>query len=277
MRKNIPDSCFGPGHSDYAVISPIENEILGRSGGVQKLRDFFSNMLRDEIDKLIDTANTDRRQYSALEKVEKTYVGTRVEIRLRKFWGFPKGRLDLEIGHQDVDIKHTMESGWMIPHEAVDIPCVLTAADESTARCYMGLIIARREYLTSGSNQDGKVQIATAAWKNIRWLIFGDIYPANFWKTLSLENVAYIFEGETGAERVRRLFRCVIDRPIPRKAIIDAAQQLDPIKRVRKNGGARDQMLKEGILVLSGMYDRVRISKLGLPFCTAGEFIAHKL
>ena len=277
MRKSIPVSTFGPGHADFEIVTPVENEILDRSSGIVGLSSFFPEMLRDEIDKLIDTANTDRQSYNGLEKVEKTYIGTRVEIRLRKFWGFPKGLLDLRIGHQDVDIKHTMQSGWMIPTEAIGHPCVLTAADEDTARCYLGLLNVRPSYLTLSRNKDDKAQVAATAWKNIRWLIYEMPYPPNFWKTISLSDVAYIFEGDSGMEKVRRLFRRVLDRPIPRKVIIDAAQQLDPIKGVRKNGGARDQMKKENILILSGKYDRARIAQLGLPKCNTTEFIAHKL
>lgn len=277
MRKSIPASTAGPDHPDYPTLAPIEAEILRCSGDLRSLQAFFAGMLRDEIDRLIDTANTDRRSYEELEKVEKTYIGTRVEIRLRKFWGFPKGRLDLRIGHMDVDIKHTMESGWMIPQEAIDMPCILTAADEGTARCYMGLVVARRGYLGEGRNRDTKAQIAISSWHNIRWLIFDAPYPPNFWSGLKLNTVGYIFEGLSGMDRVRRLFRRVLDIPIPRKVVMDAAQQLDPIKRVRRNGGARDRMRSEGILVLSGKYDRALISALGLPACGPGEFIAHKL
>lgn len=276
MRKNIPASIFGAGHPDFKTIDFVERNILGESDGDVALKAFFAEMLRDEIDKLIDTPNTDRRGYGELEKVEKTYIGTRVEIRLRKFWGYPKGKLDLRIQHIDVDIKHTMESGWMIPREAVNEVCVLSAADENTARCYLGLIVARQKYLTLTSNQDKKLQIATPHWRNIHWLVFEEPYPANFWKTLDLSVVSEIFEAKSGMERVRRLFRCVKDRPIPRKVILDTAQQLDPLTRIRKNGGARDQMAIEGILILSGKYDRAAIAELGLPHCSEREFIAHK-
>jgi hypothetical protein len=275
MRKNIPASIYNAEHPDFATVDTIERDIVSASSGLKALRVFFREMLRDEIDKLIDSPNTDRRSYDDLEKVEKTYIGTRVEIRLRKFWGYPKGRLDLRIQHIDVDIKHTMESGWMIPREALDEVCVLSAADENTAKCYLGLIVAKREYLTKGPNQDKKLQIAAPEWKNIRWLIFEEDYPPNFWKTVRLNTVSHIFEGSSGMERVRRLFRTVLDRPIPRKVIVDAAQQLDPLKRIRRNGGARDQMMEEGVLILSGNYDRALIAALKLPACSKDEFISH--
>jgi hypothetical protein len=277
MRKNIPASNVGPGHPDFEMLSQVERDILKNSDGADGLRKFFCGMLRDEIDKLIDTPNTDRRSYSDLEKVEKTYVGTRVEIRLRKFWGFPKGRLDLRVGHMDVDIKHTMESGWMIPREAVGMTCILSAADEVSSRCFMGLVVAKRDYLTKGVNQDQKAQISAEAWPNIRWLISDEPYPPNFWNRLTLQAVGEIFEGGSGSERVARLFRQVQDTPIPRKVVIDVAQQLDPIKRLRRNGGARDALMAEEILLLSGNYDAKLIAELGLKPCERGEFISHKL
>jgi hypothetical protein len=277
VRKNIPASVYGPDHPDFEVIDFVERDIIKSSSNQNVLRDFFGEMLRDEIDKLIDTPNTDRRSYGDLEKVEKTYIGTRVEIRLRKFWGYPKGKLDLRIQHIDVDIKHTMENGWMIPTEALEEVCVLSAADEATAKCYLGLIVAHERYLTSSSNKDGKFQISTPQWKNIKWLVFEADYPKNFWKTLSLETVDEIFKADSGAERVRQLFRLVQNRPIPRKVILDTAQQLDALKRARKNGGARDQLAKEDILLLSGKYDRALILALSLPSCSDQEFISHRV
>jgi Restriction endonuclease NaeI len=276
MRTQIPDSLVAPGHPDFTVISEIEAEILRCSGGLRRLAQFFTQMLRDEIDKLIDTPNTDRRSYSDLEKVEKTYIGTRVEIRLRKFWGFPKGRLDLRIGHHDADVKHTMESGWMIPREAVGMPCVLSAADEDRCLCFLGLAVARRNYLTSGANQDGKVSFAAAAWPNIHWLIRNEAYPRNFWQTLPLETVGRIFEGRSGTDRLVQLFLAVQGRVIPRSVIADTAQQLDPMKRLRANGGARDRLRADGVLVLSGDYDRGHIAKFGLPNCAKGDVVAFK-
>jgi len=53
------------------------------------------------------------------EKTEKTYLGTKIEILIRKFFKFPKGLLDLHIEGHDVDIKNTVGGNWMIPTEAI--------------------------------------------------------------------------------------------------------------------------------------------------------------
>lgn len=277
MRKGIPASRVVSGHPDFEILEPIAQEIERASHGFDRLRAFFPGMLRDEIDKLVDTPNTDRRSYAQLEKVEKTYIGTRVEIRLRKFWEFPRGRLDLRVGHTDVDVKHTMGRGWMIPNEAMGSACILSAADEKAALCFMGVVVARRHYLTNSRNQDQKAQLATEAWSNIKWLIFEEPYPPNFWRHIREEVVDEIFAGKSGAERVRRLVRLVQDKPLPRKVILDVAQQLDPLKRLRKNGGARDALLLDDVVLLSGDHHRELIRDLKLPHCNDGEFIAHKL
>lgn len=79
-----------------------------------------------------------RRAYEELEKTEKTYIGTRVEIELRALLRLPKGRLDTVILGQDVDIKHTMGGNWMIPTEALNCACLLVAADEARAVAISG-------------------------------------------------------------------------------------------------------------------------------------------
>ena len=51
-------------------------------------------MLRDCIDALINTPRTGRRDFNELEKVEKTFIGTHVEIVVRRFLRLEKGLLD---------------------------------------------------------------------------------------------------------------------------------------------------------------------------------------
>jgi len=48
------------------------------------------------------------------------------------------------------------------------------------------------------------------------------------------------------------------------------------MKRLRKNGGARDKIADGGIALLSGTYDKALIKTLGLPVCTRDEFISYK-
>ena len=72
------------------------------------------------------------------------------------------------------------------------------------------------------------------------------------------------------------LFRAVQSRPISRLLVQAVAQQDDYMKRIRRNGGARDLLAPEGIAVLWGQKDRNLIRQLGLPDCGPDEFISYK-
>jgi len=276
MKQNIPDSLVDPVHPDFGILFPLADEITTRAGGSLALEYDVPQMLRQCIDDVIMTPKTGRRAYEELEKTEKTYIGTRVEIELRALLGLQKGRLDTRIQGYDVDIKHTMGSNWMIPTEALGEVCLLVAADEVRARCYLGLIKARPEYLTAGQNKDAKRSVSAEGFRHIYWLFRDHPYPANFWRPLPEEVVLRIFAAETGNARMAELFRQVQRRPIPRDVLEAVAQQKDFMRRIRsdKGRGARDILARDGILLLSGQYDSQLIRALDLPPCPASAFIS---
>lgn len=278
MKKKIPDSIVVAGHSDYELLSTIATEITIRAGGRNALADSFGKMLRQCIDDVIMTPKTGRRSYEELEKAEKSYIGTRVEIDLRSLLKLTKGKLDTVILGHDVDIKNTIGSNWMIPTEALDNICILVAADEVRALCYLGLIVAREEYLTASQNKDSKKSVSADGFANILWLLLDHPYPANFWRTLATEKIDAIFAGKSGNKRVMALFREVQNTPITRDIIEAVAQQKDFMRRIRSDDGkgTRDNLAREGLLLLSGHFDAPLIEKLKLPFCSQSEFISHK-
>lgn len=231
-------------------------------------------LLREVVDDVIQTPRTGRRSYDELEKTEKTYIGTRVEIMLRALLSLPRGRLDAVVAGHDTDIKHTMGNNWMIPGEAIGHPCILVAADEVRARCHFGLIVARPEYLTASENRDAKKSISAAGFAHIRWVFADHPYPPNFWRTIPAASVDRIVSGRTGNDRVMSLFREVQGVPITRETVEGVARQKDFMRRIRSDGGrgTRDLLAAEGILLLSGKYDGPLIRALGLPM---GDFVAH--
>jgi len=275
MKKKIPTSVVVPGHRDYEVLGEILRDIEKRAGGPDNLEAKIPSMLRREIDSVIKTSKTGRRSYAQLEKVERTYIGMLVEIMLRSELNLPRGRLDTVLCGHDVDIKHTMSSGWMIPTEAIGHPLIVCAADEKTALCYLGLVVARPEYLRQGQNQDKKTSLKAEAWENILWIFKEVPYPPNFWRGLSDAQVDHIFSGKSGNERMRRLFRAALGMPVSREAVEGVGQQKDPTRRVRadKGSGTRDMLVKEGILILSREYDRELMVALGLP---VADFVSFK-
>lgn len=278
MKKTLPDSLVTTGHRDWPLLAAIAAEITKRAGGAQALAAGVTAMLRQCVDDVIMTPKTGRRAYDELEKTEKTYIGTRVEIELRAMLRLPKGKLDTVILGHDVDIKNTMGSNWMIPTEAVDQPCILVAADEARALCYLGLVVARPAYLTTGQNKDAKKTISADGFANILWLLRGQPYPPNFWRTVPAEVIGRIFAGKSGNRRVMALFRDVQKVAITRDVIEAVAQQQDFMRRIRSDNGkgTRDHLAREGVLLLSGHYDAPLIQDLGLPRCTASEFVSYR-
>lgn len=280
MRVSLPSSAVAEGHDDHIRLAALEAEILQRLGGVKGLRRDIPALFRDCIDDVMQTAKTGRRSYAELEKTEKTYIGTRIEIGLRALLGVPRRKLDLLLLGEDVDVKHTMGGNWMIPGEALGHVCILMAADEKKAICYMGLFVARLEYLSAGTNQDRKRTISADGFRHIKWLLNGFPYPANFWRSVPSSSIEAIASGRSGNERVKALLREVQERPIIRRVIEEAAApQKDFMRRIRKdkNGksGTRGDLAKEGVLVLSGNYNQDLIRMLNLPATGPSEFISR--
>jgi hypothetical protein len=135
-------------------------------------------ILRRAIDEVIDTPGTGRTSLAECEKTEKTYLGTKVQILLMNYLGFPKGQvLDMRIGSVELDVKNTCSKNWSIPKEAVGHPCLIVRENEATSCCSVGLIIAKAEYLCPGRNRDLKRIFSAARLQNAMWLLRDHPYP----------------------------------------------------------------------------------------------------
>ena len=273
----IPRSLVDESHPQFDVLMRIRDDLITRAGGLQVIQREIPEMLREAIDDVIQTPRTGRRSYEELEKTEKSYIGTRVEIMIRSFFRLPKGKLDLKILDMDVDVKFTIGANWMMPREVLGHPCLLLAADERRSLAFFGLFVADEAYLSEGSNQDKKKTISADGFGSILWLIEGLPLPQNFWRAISSEAAHRIFSHQTGNERVMELFRLVTERPIPRAVVEATARQKDFMRRIRADAGrgTRDLLLSEGILLLSGKYDADLIEKLGLCAVGPSEFISY--
>lgn len=278
MRKKIPPSVVVPGHPDYDLLKSIADEIDRKAGGRGALASEMSIMLRECIDALINTPRTGRRDFTELEKVEKTFIGTHVEIVVRRFLRLAKGKLDTVILGHDVDIKFTTGGNWTIPPEAYGHPCLVIAADEESSLCYVGLIVIRPEVMHGGTgNRDAKRGISAEGFTHILWLLCEHPYPPNFWRTVDSAATERIMAGSSGNERIVTLFEEVQGRPITRDVIDATARQKDFTRRTRadKGRGSRDTLLERGILLLTGTKHPALIEELGLPFCRRGEHISY--
>ena len=265
-------------HPDFVDLTELERNLLAAVGGQdlfeEKLRSFF----RSAIDEVIDTARTGRFFLGDLEKTEKTYLGTKFEILLRDWLQVPRGVvLDLEIGGREVDVKSTTGggSGWMIPPEAISQLCILLRVNEDLSTCAVGLVRARQEYLRPGANRDAKTSFSAAGTRNIWWLVLDFPYTPNFWTLISGDLRTQIMAPRGGTERLAILFENCLEIPVSRVLISSIAAQDDFMKRIRRNGGARDLLAPKGIAILYSENDRALMHNLGLSFGTR-EFMSYR-
>lgn len=77
-----------PGLPDEKILKDLEHAILKNVGGIEALKEEFPKMIRKSLDEVIDTPRTGRLTIDQIEKTEKTYIGTKVEILFRNMIGF---------------------------------------------------------------------------------------------------------------------------------------------------------------------------------------------
>ncbi len=256
-------------HQDHAELASLEADLMKAVGGPERFEEKLRSFFRSAIDEVIDTARTGRHFFKQLEKTEKTYLGTKFEILLRDWLQVPRGvRLDLLIGEREVDVKSTTGggSGWMIPPEAIDQFCILLRVNEASAKCAFGLVRARQGYLRDSKNRDAKTSFSAAGTANIWWLVSDFEYTPNFWALIDEPLQRQIMSAGKGTKRLATLFENCLGVPVSRVQVAAIAAQDDYMKRIRRNGGARDLLAPKGIAILYSESDRNLMVRLGLKF-----------
>jgi hypothetical protein len=236
--------------------------------------------LRRTIDMLLDGQHTGRYRWDQLNKTEKTYAGTLVEINLQREFGFADGvTLDYSLTGADVDCKFSQRlGGWMIPPEALGQLLLLTWASDEESRWCAGLVRAGERNLRPAANRDLKRGLSEAGMGSVRWLFRGAPLAENALVHLPPRTVDAILAASSGQHRVNELFRQAQCRRITRAVVATVARQDDYMKRVRAGGGARDQLRPEGIVIFGdyGIH-RDAAAQLGLPPPGPGEFVSARL
>jgi hypothetical protein len=229
--------------------------------------------LRRALDEVIDGMRTGRWSVDSLEKTEKTYLGTKVEILFKFDFELLEGeRLDIRIEGVEVDIKCTVLRDWMIPQEAVGALCLLVRIDDQRSRFWIGVVRCDPKLLRKGLNRDHKTSLSADGKKSIHWLVEAGKLPENFLASLDEPVRHQIISQGSGQARVEALFRLVQGRIIPRVAIETVARQKDPMKRARD---ARKKLKAEGILVLGHQGEDPEIATArGYPIPKKGEMIS---
>ncbi|MCC5849272.1 MAG: restriction endonuclease [Verrucomicrobia bacterium] len=264
----LPDPALYNSENDGPLSLVIEY-FLKKTG----FHEQAAETLRKALDEVIDGMRTGRWSIDSLEKTEKTYIGTKVEILFKFDFELPDGqKLDTRIEDQEVDIKCTVLHDWMIPKEAVGEICLLVKIDDRRSRFWIGVVRAHPYLLRTGKNRDGKTSISASGKQSIHWIVEEGKLPSNLIAELNADIRNQIFSHRGGQSRVNELFRLVQNRIIPRVAIETVARQKDPMKRVRD---ARKILLREGIHILGHQgNDPERARSLGLPVPHKGEMIS---
>jgi hypothetical protein len=240
----------------------------------------IGTVLRDTLDQLYDGQRTGRYRWDQLYKTEKTHCGTIVEINLHREFQFADGQtMDYLIAGVEVDCKYSQSlTGWMIPREAMGHLCLLVWADDVKAQWSLGLVRITGERLNPGNNQDSKKSLNSAGRAGIRWLFQRCPLPPNILLQLPRPTVDAILSFRSGQKRINALFRAAIGMRIGRGVVATVARQVDYMKRVRRNRGARTALKREGIVILGQYEARCRIAEgLGVPVPGPGESVSVRV
>jgi Restriction endonuclease NaeI len=281
MSRRFPPSGVGPKHPDFALLSKIRDGIFAKTGGPDRLSVHLPLLMKQAVDFVLDPVRTGRTKVEELDKVEKTFIGLKIEHYLRDWLGVPKGlKRDLQIDGIEVDIKNTIGTTWMIPPETyrTEEPCMLIASAKFDGRCWLGIIVARDAYLTNEKgNRDAKRQISAGGKKHIMWLVEDVPYPESTWDGIDMCRFNELRKIKGGKKRAAQFFRENIGRKVHRSIVESLLHdQRDFMKRVRGNGGARDDLEKEGIVVLSGVYDAKEAKRRKISL-ERDEFVAVRV
>ena len=239
----------------------------------------IAHILRDTLDQLYDGQHTGRYKPEQLFKTEKTHCGTLVEINLQKKLKIPDGKdMDFLIAGVDVDCKYSQGTSWMIPLEAIDHLCMLVSANDHAETWKLGVIRASEANLSAGKNRDSKRQLTGDGRNNVHWIFPDGQLPPNLLLRLDQKDVEEMMKLSTGQKRVNRLFMLAQGRIVPGAIIATVAQQKDYMKRLRGNGGAREILKPDGIIILGQYGNHGQIAKqLGLPVPGKGDSISARL
>lgn len=263
-------------HQDYKIVSAIVAEIEKLAGGTEAIREGFPTLVQDAVDFVVDPVRTARTKISDLDNVEKTFIGLKIEHFLRDFLGVPKGLRDLQIGDLDVDVKNTVRSTWMIPPETFsnEEPCVLVMVATDHNQCSLGVFVARPEYLNA-ANRDGKRSVSAKAFQNIWWVLKDEALPESRFDGIDMERFRELRNLRGGSKRATIFLKENLSVSIHRSVLLGLLHdQLDPMKRLRGNGGARDRLAPDGIALFSGVYHAGIADKYGVKGLEKDEFVA---
>lgn len=238
----------------------------------------FGVAIRQSFDEVFDGQRTGRYRLEQLSKVEKTYIGTKVEIVVQAEFGLSRGsRMDYLVDEQEIDAKWSMTSGgWMIPREALGELCLCMTANDNESAFAVGIVRVEPAYLRTSANQDMKRRLNDSGLAALTWLANPGALAPNLLLHLDSDLRSKILDYEmSGQQRVNQLFRLVQQQLIRREVVLTVAQQDDGPKRARD---ARRQLRADGVLILGHQGSHPGIARtLGLDVPPKGSWISCRV
>lgn len=202
----------------------------------------IGQLLREVLDRAIDSGRTNRITIADLDKSAKTAVGTEVEVALREVIRVPRGRvLDLVLDGVEVDVKWSGAVGkegnsWMIPEEALGGIVILTSAWDTPegSRYTLGwLRVPADGKGLAKPNKDSKRSILKATLNDqVLWVSRGREMPRNLLLTLEPKIREQVMAQPAGEKRIREAFRLLRGTTITRQEVL-TLDVADPTRRVQ--------------------------------------------
>ena len=163
--------------SDTVGIIEVSDALKATLGNADNFRVQFHNLVRQAIDEVIDTPRTGRTKLSEIEKTEKTYIGTKIEILARALLKLPRGtKLDLLVENHEVDVKFTVTGNWMVPMTTLNELCLLIFADTKKQTFGVGLLRMTKNNISESENRDKKRRVNSTGKNNILWLAYSQLH-----------------------------------------------------------------------------------------------------
>lgn len=257
---------------------PSLEAVVSFMSKVPDLQQRTASSLKAAVDSVLDGERTGRYDLAALGKVEKAYLGSKVEHFLWTAWGLTRHGADKHL--REIPLRFTWTPTWTLTPEHVGRVCLLMRVSESTSRWSLGLLDVTPEHLNRlNSNRDGKTTLSAAGKAAIHWLVEDAALPHNTLLHLDQTTLAQVFspEDDTAAPhpqaRTNNFFRLVQGQLIDRAAVSTVAMTPDALRRVRQ---ARQELLPEGILVLGHGQSRIAAA-LGLPRPDEGQWVSIRV
>ena len=157
---------------DSMTLSTIEQWILERVGGGTCLERDLPMIARQAIEQVIDWPRTGRQSIDDVERAERAYLSTRLEIMFR-YWLGGVGGNALDVDGIEVGVKNVFGRECWISNQRIGRPLLIIQTDLGNSRVSLAALVARsnRARLTARCASSNNAAVHSRC--SIHWLCVG--------------------------------------------------------------------------------------------------------